>query len=316
MALSTAATPVRDNPLMDRRPGRVIDVVLVTLFVVDGLSAGAGASRLPIAELAGALLVLVAAFRRPQRHLPEFGAVALLGGAILIYLGVISAINDVDEADVWRRLIRVALLMTLIGAFASRRIDLRAGLQGLVIALAVNIPLFYSGIAPDTYGGVLTGLLGDKNVAGMYYAAMPVLLMATTRNRRVLWACLALAVVGTFLTGSRTSLAALACAIVWMLVAGRLGAGARILLWASWPRWWPGWQRTLPASASSLTGWAPICCGSASPPRPGRRWQMLRGSGWGSPRPPWTWNGPPGSSITPMRLSWWREDGRWQWWWS
>ena len=185
MALSTAATPVRDNPLMDRRPGRVIDVVLVTLFVVDGLSAGAGASRLPIAELAGALLVLVAAFRRPQRHLPEFGAVALLGGAILIYLGVISAINDVDEADVWRRLIRVALLMTLIGAFASRRIDLRAGLQGLVIALAVNIPLFYSGIAPDTYGGVLTGLLGDKNVAGMYYAAMPVLLMATTRNRRV-----------------------------------------------------------------------------------------------------------------------------------
>lgn len=218
------------HPLLDTSSSRILDVLLGALLVVDGISVGAGAFRLPIAEAAGVALVLLAGFRRPQRSLANFGVLAVLAFGLLTFLAVSSTVNGIDDEDWVRRIFRIAVLVCLAGAFASGRLDLRGALHGMITALVINIPLFYAGLAPDTYGGVLTGVLGDKNVAGLYYAVIPVLLIATTTSRRHQVLLFVFAFGGTALTGSRTSLAGLACALIWMIVSPRLGLTVRWIL--------------------------------------------------------------------------------------
>lgn len=218
------------HPLLDTSSSRILDVLLGALLVVDGISVGAGAFRLPIAEAAGVALVLLAGFRRPQRSLANFGVLAVLAFGLLTFLAVSSTVNGIDDEDWVRRIFRIAVLVCLAGSFASGRLDLRGALHGMITALVINIPLFYAGLAPDTYGGVLTGILGDKNVAGLYYAVIPVLLIATTTSRRHQVLLFAFAFGGTALTGSRTSLAGLACALIWMIVSPRLGLTVRWIL--------------------------------------------------------------------------------------
>nr|WDS96067.1 hypothetical protein mcr_00106 [Micrococcus sp.] len=218
------------HPLLDTSSSRILDVLLGALLVVDGISVGAGAFRLPIAEAAGLALVLLAGFRRPRRSLANFGVLAVLAFGLLTFLAVSSTVNGIDDEDWVRRIFRIAVLVCLAGSFASGRLDLRGALHGMITALVINIPLFYAGLAPDTYGGVLTGILGDKNVAGLYYAVIPVLLIATTTSRRHQVLLFAFAFGGTALTGSRTSLAGLACALIWMIVSPRLGLTVRWIL--------------------------------------------------------------------------------------
>ena len=218
------------HPLLDTSSSRILDVLLGALLVVDGISVGAGAFRLPIAEAAGVALVLLAGFRRPRRSLANFGVLGVLAFGMLTFLAVSSTVNGIDDEDWVRRIFRIAVLVCLAGSFASGRLDLRGALHGMITALVINIPLFYAGLAPDTYGGVLTGILGDKNVAGLYYAVIPVLLIATTTSRRHQVLLFAFAFGGTALTGSRTSLAGLACALIWMIVSPRLGLTVRWIL--------------------------------------------------------------------------------------
>lgn len=218
------------HPLLDTSSSRILDVLLGALLVVDGISVGAGAFRLPIAEAAGVALVLLAGFRRPRRSLANFGVLGVLAFGLLTFLAVSSTVNGIDDEDWVRRIFRIAVLVCLAGSFASGRLDLRGALHGMITALVINIPLFYAGLAPDTYGGVLTGILGDKNVAGLYYAVIPVLLIATTTSRRHQVLLFAFAFGGTALTGSRTSLAGLACALIWMIVSPRLGLTVRWIL--------------------------------------------------------------------------------------
>lgn len=218
------------HPLLDTSSSRILDVLLGALLVVDGISVGAGAFRLPIAEAAGVALVLLAGFRRPRRSLANFGVLGVLAFGLLTFLAVSSTVNGIDDEDWVRRIFRIAVLVCLAGSFASGRLDLRGALHGMITALVINIPLFYAGLAPDTYGGVLTGILGDKNVAGLYYAVIPVLLIATTTSRRHQVLLFAFAFGGTALTGSRTSLAGLACALIWMIVSPWLGLTVRWIL--------------------------------------------------------------------------------------
>ena len=103
---------------------------------------------------------------------------------------------------------------------------------GLGAALALNVPLFYAGLVPAPYGSFLTGVLADKNVAGLYYAAMPVLALALVRTRRWKLILLVAAAVCVVLTGSRTSMAGFACAVLWLWLTPRMGAGLRLVLLA------------------------------------------------------------------------------------
>lgn len=208
---------------MDTGSGRLAEVLLGALLVADGISVGTGGLSLPLAELAAVLLVVIASFRRPVRSLSDFGILAVLAGGLVAFLAITSLANGIVE-DVWlRRLFRIGVLICLVGSMASGRLDLPGIIRGLVVGLVLNIPLFYAGLAPDTYGGVLTGLLGDKNVAGLYYSVIPVLALAIARNRVQRILLIVLATGGTVMTGSRTSLAGLACALVWFAIAPYVG---------------------------------------------------------------------------------------------
>lgn len=205
---------------------RIIDAVIMAIFIFRMPAPGIG---LPINDLAGLALIGIAAFRRPTRTLAGVHWYPAICIVILLYLGLNALFAGVEQSDIDRGG-RIVIMMVMAGFIATGRIDIASGLRGYALALLVNVPLFYAGIAPDTYGGLLTGYLNDKNVAGLSYALMTVLLLLLA-NR--VWVRLAVVMVGSacvFLTDSRTSMAALAAALIWLAIARFLGPFWRICL--------------------------------------------------------------------------------------
>lgn len=182
-----------------------------------------GPVGLPTGEAVAVLLVMLAFLRRPKRDASVLGAATLVTVLVLVFLAITSVYNGIGDYDWVRRLVRITALSMLVGACASERVEVRALIWGAAAALAVNVPLFYLGLVPAPYGEYLTGLVDDKNVSGLFYAAVPVLLVATLRSPKAKAAVLAAGAVPLFLTGSRTSMAAYVCAVVWMLVTPHLG---------------------------------------------------------------------------------------------
>lgn len=176
-------------------------------------------AALPTAQLGIGLLLILAVFRRPTRSLrPVWWYPALCAG-VLAFAIVESHVNDVGFV---RRAANIVLLMAMAGFLASGRIDVGSTLKGLGVALVLNAVLFYGGVAPDDYGGVLSGYLQDKNVAGLFYGAGALLvsMMAPRVWQRIAVLCAGAG--GVILTDSRTSMAAYAAALVWLAVSPRL----------------------------------------------------------------------------------------------
>ena len=157
--------------------------------------------------------------RRPSYRRATAQWVLPVFGLLLIFLVISSVANDVDW---FRRAFRIASLVALLWAITSGRVNLKSGLFGAAVALVVNAVLFYAGVAPDNYGGVLTGFLGDKNVAGLYYTILPLMIAASSSSRRLRLLSMTAGLVAAFLTESRTSLGAYAAAIAWVLVSSKL----------------------------------------------------------------------------------------------
>lgn len=206
-------------------PFRLYEAVLAALFVVRiNVST---AVDLPVSDLAALALIAIAAFRRPRRSLRPVTGYVYLCILLVAYLTVIALINDTDPV---RRLTRFVILMVLAGFIASERIDLRSVLIGAGSGLALNTMLFYAGVAPNNYGGLLTGFLEDKNRAGLYFAVLPLLITLVVRP---LWAkgvILGAGAIGLVLTDSRTSMAAFAAAAIWLLASRKLGPAFRAAL--------------------------------------------------------------------------------------
>lgn len=218
----------RSIDIFDRRTGFwFVDALLFVIFVSDGVALPLVPGNIPVPEFAMIILIVLCLFRGPRLRNVRLGGFALSLLILLVYLLIVSEINEVSW---FRRLIRIALLGFFVWMIATGRVDIRAGLFGLIIALIVNIPLYYSGNAPDYYPGFLTGYLGDKNVAGLYYSLIPILALLVVRRRWQKVLLIVLAIGATFLTGSRTSLGALACALIWLAMAGRLGPIIRAML--------------------------------------------------------------------------------------
>ncbi|WP_271985769.1 O-antigen ligase family protein [Pseudoclavibacter terrae] len=205
---------------------RIIDAVIMAAFIIRLPVPGLG---FLINDLAGLALIGIAAFRKPLRSLAGAYWYPALCAIILAYLGLNALAAGVEQSDI-NRGARI-LMMMVMGAFiASGRIDISSALKGFALALLVNVPLFYAGIAPDSYGGLLTGYLGDKNVAGLTYAVVTVLLLLIAERA---WVRAAIVLVGgacVVLTDSRTSMAALAAALIWLVLARYLGPFWRMCL--------------------------------------------------------------------------------------
>lgn len=230
---TSAWTREDDEHALERVPLRIPELLLGALLAMEVFAIPVGGTRIPLNELAMMLLLLLALCRRATRDASALGVAALAAGAVALFLAVVSVSVGIEDLAWMRRLVRISALAVLVGCFAARRLDLRSVLWGLLAAMAVNVPLFYAGVVPAPYGSYLTGFLGDKNVAGLYYAAMPVLAVAFVRSpqRRVM--VLAAAAPCVFLTGSRTSMAGFACAVLWMWLTPRLGPVFRILILAA-----------------------------------------------------------------------------------
>lgn len=217
------ATPpkVVGEPFLTNTTARITDLLLMGMLVcripVPGLPAGS------FAQLAMAVIVVLCLFRRPVRSVPAWLPLLLVG--LMAFLVAESVVNGVDFLQ---RALNLSLSIVVTLFLASGRIDIVSAIKGMGLGLAVNIPLFYAGVLPDRYQGKLTGLLLDKNVAGMHYAVVTLLaclLVRSGRGRAVLLVAGAAAVV---LTDSRTSMAAYGIAVAWLLVAPRVATLARI----------------------------------------------------------------------------------------
>ena len=241
--MSTSATPrsrprrrAADAPtLFDRlfaAPGRefaasagrisLIDFVVGALLVFRVAAPGLG---LPLADTAMLVLTALSVFRRPKRATPHMAIFALTGLLLLTFLVIES--HAQGEPFVQRG-VRIAALFLFALFIADGRIDLRSLALGLGLMMLANVPLFYLGVAPDAYGGVLSGFYTDKNLAGLSYAIFPLLFAALVRRPGLRWTIIVLGAGAVFLTGSRTSLAAIAAGVLWLLLARRLSLLPRI----------------------------------------------------------------------------------------
>lgn len=222
--VKSGAKDVGDLNLFDFLSGFALIVLAGMVPTVGGV---------PTQELLIGVLVFIAFFRTPAHQLritrnlvPVFA-----GGFIFIAIVSATAVSTPDAAD-WRmRLLRIVATTIYAYCLATDRINLKATVYGFVAALLVNIPVNYVfGLAySDSYGDFLTGFISDKNVSGLAYCVLGVLFFAhqKTRTSRILVAVGAMG--SLYLTGSRTSMAAFAFAILWVVVSPKLPS---IVKWA------------------------------------------------------------------------------------
>lgn len=193
---------------------------------------------LPFNQLMVFVIVGYAVTRKPVFKLGKWSKLFVVFGLLLAYVALVSAFADPSEyaSDWTRRLLRLVAMTALIYVIAVGQIHLRSAIIGYSTALLVNAVLFFAGLAPDKYGGYLTGYLGDKNFAGLVHAIFALLIMTALIKR---WQQITVLIVSSFLlweTGSRTSLAALLFAYLWIMLAPRLVPAAKVALLGVF--WW------------------------------------------------------------------------------
>lgn len=189
----------------------------------------------PANDVFGIVFIGILLTRRPKQRLGSTTVLPGLAVLLALYLVLVSLQNDVS----WlRRLVHISVIAVLAFLIGEGRAEIPSLLRGAGVALLVNAALFYAGIAPDTYGGVLTGYLADKNLAAMVIGVVGVSICGFVRRPYVL-PCLALTAGGVWLTGSRTTLAGLLIGTLWVLLRPKMtflsfrlafGAGAIALV--------------------------------------------------------------------------------------
>lgn len=196
---------------------------LVLLEIIAGaflVTMGVPLFGFPMGLLVLAVLALLRLSKPSRFDVPKRNIFMLIMLGGLTYVAVASLNVGISTPDdVIRRLARISILLLVLILIADRRIDFRSLILGLAIGLTVNAIAFYTGIAPDRYEGALTGWLNDKNVSGLYYGAIPILMFGLFPrvSHRVLTLLIFLPLL--WQTGSRTSMAGLLIGVFWILFA-------------------------------------------------------------------------------------------------
>ena len=183
-----------------------------------------------VGQVAVAALIALSITRRPTRSLTglkwlPWAAVGMLG-----YLVLISMSGPDLSLFGWpKRALRLALVLTALMVVVSGRIHYPSLVRGMAVGLLGNAVLFFAGVAPAPYRRP-AGFLLDKNQAGLAYTVVGVLLLGLTTDRRRQVAIVVATSALVWATGSRTSLAALACALVWFALRPRLNVAGRLVL--------------------------------------------------------------------------------------
>ncbi|WP_299447312.1 ABC transporter permease [uncultured Phycicoccus sp.] len=231
------ASPPGGDVVLDRpaaEPTRVVDALLGA-FALVAVTPSWFPNGLSVGLLVLAVTVAVGATRRPVRHLT--GAPYRLGWFVPLMLTVfafavaVSIATPDDSINGWpRRALRLVLVMAFLLVVVSGRIHYPSFVRGLAAGLAANAALFEAGLAPTPYGDYLSGFLLDKNVAGLAYTVTGLLLVGLTQRTSSQLVILTATSWLVWTTGSRTSIAALACGIAWLLLRPHLGRFGRLAL--------------------------------------------------------------------------------------
>ena len=192
----------------------------------------------PIEIAVFGLMVAVGAFVRPTVRNPVVPWVAL---AFFTMLTSVIAVSVLMGQPWLQRSVRLALLFIVAAVVAQGRVRWKSILLGGVLSLTfLNAPAFYLGLTPNNYPPFLTGWLGDKNVAGLYYAVMAVFGLSLFRRGWQQAAYFATMFALLWLTGSRTGLAAAVLGLGWWLLRNRVGLMTRLALFGlgAWALQW------------------------------------------------------------------------------
>lgn len=211
-------------------PTRLVDFLLGSVVLVavgiPGLPATFGVGLLAVVAI-----VALATVRRPARRLDGISWLPALAAVTLVYLALVSLSSPDLSLYGWpKRALRLALLVLFLLTMVAGRVHLPSLIRGAAIGLLANLGLFYAGLTPARYGDLLTGLLLDKNQAGLSYTIVGLLLLGITHRRRDQLLILLVTCASVWATGSRTSLAALALGLVWLAVRQRLNLALRLVV--------------------------------------------------------------------------------------
>lgn len=212
------------NPFEGFRP---FDAVLFGLFFLDRFAI----AGLPLGVGLIVLTVALGLVRAPRLRIRTMLPLAVGYGALMVYLVILTANADLDPTagyDWQQRALRIALLFGLIWALGTGRFHIRSAVIGLIVGLAINTVAYYLRLTPDHYPPFLTGWLMDKNVSGLWHAAVGMLglMLCRTRWQTILWVAISFGVL--FLTGSRTSLSGFVVGLIWWLARNRLPRPMRL----------------------------------------------------------------------------------------
>ncbi|MGN8026977.1 O-antigen ligase family protein [Microbacterium sp. 22242] len=206
----------------DGHSARILDAIGGAFLVYRS---GIPGFPLPIPQLVIIAILVLAVFRRPTRSFASAGWYPLTMTLLLVFLAAETYLNGLDPI---RRAGSFAALMAFAGFLASGRIDVGSVLKGLGLGLVLNAVLFYLHVAPNAYEGKLTGFLQDKNAAALIYAVGALLLAIVTRRTLFRFLILFAGAVAIVLTDSRTTMAAYAVAVAYLLVSAKLGRGIQV----------------------------------------------------------------------------------------
>lgn len=201
--------------------GKIVLIDFLLGITLGFYSVAYSGIRLPI--FGSFLLIIVGLSRKPAYRVPQMGIVVATLVLALTWVTFDSVMLGISESgDVFRRLLRIVSVVLVALLIADKRLDFRSIILGLGFVSMLNIPAFYLGLAPDAYGGTLTGWFYDKNVSGMYYATTAILLIAVIEKLSHKFLIFTLFSGALWLTGSRTSIAALGFAFLWTVLARKM----------------------------------------------------------------------------------------------
>ncbi len=182
---------------------------------------------LPVNEVAPLMVCLLAANRvsTSRERIPFWFSGGLV--AVLTMLAVTSYLHDLTPS---RRLLHVLLYLVLATLLASGRIHVPSAARGLAVGLCTSITMSIAGFGPDNYAGRLTGYLGDPNAGGYVVAVLGLVALGLGPRGRLRWLLIFLGLAAVVLTYSRTTLLAVAFAVVWLLIGRRVNVWAGALL--------------------------------------------------------------------------------------
>lgn len=225
-AVSRGSDYVRHQSGQIRMPEFIMAFLLLFGDAVPGIG-------LPFNQVVILVLAAYGLTRKPTFDVSHFSGLRAIMFIAMGYLAIVSinGVHSEDASDWTRRLLRLVAATVLVWVIAAGRLHIRSIILGYSAAIIFNAVAYFAGFAPVTgYYGYLTGWLGDKNFSGLVYCLFGLMILSFARNK--IEVIIALVVFSGLLwaTGSRTSIAAYAAGLIWIVIAHRLKTFGRIVL--------------------------------------------------------------------------------------